>query len=58
MSLCSLPDILPTNLLTNNAVGGLVHGAQLLARKTRSTLNVLKERAARVPAEFASQKRE
>jgi hypothetical protein len=40
------------------AVGGLVHGAQLLVRETRTTVNILKERAARVQASFANKKRE
>lgn len=40
------------------AVGGLVHGAQLLVRETRTTVQVLKERATRVQAEFAGKKKE
>jgi hypothetical protein len=39
------------------AVGGLVHGAQLLVRETRATVNILTERAARVQADFASKKK-
>ncbi len=40
------------------AVGGLVHGSQLLVRETRTTVAVLTERAARVQANFAAQKKE
>lgn len=39
------------------AVGGLVHGAQLLVRETRATVNILTERAKRVQADFASKKK-
>jgi len=40
------------------AVWGLVNGAVLLVRETRTTVNVLKERAQRVQANFAKRKRE
>lgn len=40
------------------AVGGLVHGAQLLVRETRTTVTILTERAARVQADFAAKKKE
>lgn len=40
------------------AVAGLVHGSQLLVRETRTTVNVLKKRAARVQASFAHRKLE
>lgn len=40
------------------AVGGLVHGAQLLVRETRTPVNVLRERTERVQAEFAQRRKE
>jgi hypothetical protein len=59
--------MLPTNLTTALelftlvggviAVSGLVHGAQLLVRETRTTVQILSERAERVQAQFAEKKK-